>query len=157
MSLLITDHVTILLPLQHCYGAKATFIIIILLYYELNVDGCDCAVDEYAIYTPDEYNYTRAMVMTTRVQSLQFTVKACNDAMLALSRLPGTTSVETYEVALGTQQNAKCEIRKAGSSNPVASANAAVLNCNEDRFIVVIIVLFRYVSELAYFILLVKC
>jgi hypothetical protein len=91
---------------------------------------------EYVVYTPAEYNYSRAMVLTTRVQGIQFSVQACNDAMLALSLVPGSTSTNTYEVVLGTAQNSKCEIRKAGVSNAVASVNAAVLSCDEERFVV---------------------
>jgi len=95
------------------------------------------AVSEFLVYTPDETNYTRAMMLTTRVQSIQFSVQACNDAMLALANVPAFSASDSYyEVLLGTAQNTKCEIRKSGQSVALAPANVEVLNCNEKRFVV---------------------
>jgi hypothetical protein len=115
------------LPVNHCNSVEVSS--------SLNASFKIHAVSEYVVYTPAEFNYSRAMVMTTRVQSIQFSVHACNDAMLALSLVPGITSTSTYEVVLGTAQNTKCEIRKAGVPNAVASVSAAVLSCSEDRFV----------------------
>ena len=77
-----------------------------LLYFEGNF---------YGVETPDDgtdYGYGRTW-LTTELQTLQFTVKACHDAHIMLTAVPGDYHADdAYEVVLGGNSNKETYIRR---------------------------------------------
>ncbi|ELU10678.1 hypothetical protein CAPTEDRAFT_63764, partial [Capitella teleta] len=63
-----------------------------------------------------------------------FSVKACNDAHIALSSNPGFTAEHTYEIVLGGASNKKSFIRNETlSASLVSKDTPGILSCDEYR------------------------
>ncbi len=63
---------------------------------------------------------------------MSFKVKACGQALIAMSRVEGLTSRDTCEVRLGTYSNSKSEMVCDGPTVDTADT-PDVLGCHEDR------------------------
>ena len=69
----------------------------------------------YAVETPDdgqEYGFGRTWLSTER-EVLQFSVKACSDAHVMLTAVPGDyTADDAYEIVFGANSNKETYIRR---------------------------------------------
>lgn len=58
--------------------------------------------------------------MTLTQQNLIFSVRACQEAIVALSRVPGQVDTDTWVITFGTAGNTKTTIVEQGTSMPPA-------------------------------------
>ena len=89
--------------------------------------------DTYVMYPPDDHEYTHNMFVTVQ-HHIVFTVRAKNDALLALQHVPGVTHEDTYEIVIGGGGNTWAGIRNERYGQPVASVSIdGLVSENEDR------------------------
>ena len=89
----------------------------------------------YTLYTPSRKSY-QYMYMSTDSRFFVFRVKACNDAVIALSKEPGVVTDNTYELVIGGEQNKAIYVRKiiAGTNETKRRMSRDnLLSCSEFR------------------------
>lgn len=104
--------------------------------------SCDCfpcpsTGSLIRIETPNAFNYIYldeyGITISENITALSFSVRANNDAHIALSKTKGETDVDSYEVVIGGWSNQKSVIRKCDQCKPKVSHNEEVLNGTEFR------------------------
>ncbi len=67
-------------------------------------------------------------------ESMTFSVKACSDAHIVMSYVPGLTLYDSYEVALGVSDNHESVIMLGrGGEELVRESTPNLLDCNQDK------------------------
>lgn len=89
----------------------------------------------YEVYTVKDEKRFDQLVLTTEANSFVFEVKACSDVHLALSRVPGVTTSQSYEVVIGGWNGNMSLIRDGidGQSLIERVWTVGILNCSEFR------------------------
>ena len=65
------------------------------------------------VHTPDQYDkYNRWWISTENTEHVKFKVKACNDVRIALGMYLGADNRNSYEIVIGTNNNAFSSIKK---------------------------------------------
>ena len=73
------------------------------------------------------------LTVTGRTNAV-FSVKACTDAHVALSEVPGLFTTKTYEIIIGGYSNAYSKIRLGRDIDLKTEYTQNILNCNEFRY-----------------------
>lgn len=83
--------------------------------------------------TAAEYTY-KTVWLTMNRQYFHFEVKACGNAIIALSEIQGNTTWHTYEIVLGSDFNSKSFIYDVDNDTVVVNAETpAVLDCQQHK------------------------
>ena len=96
----------------------------------------ECIAARMAIATTPPVNaYTTLWLLQSQKSYVKFGVKACNDALLALSAQMDS-SIFTYEVVIGGYNNTQSDIRPGYSQTPpsISASTPGILSCNETRY-----------------------
>jgi len=84
--------------------------------------------------TPATFSYNTLWLLQSQKTYVKFGVKACNDALLALSAQMDSSTF-TYEVVIGGYNNTQSDIRPGFSQTPSISASTpGILSCTETRY-----------------------
>ena len=87
----------------------------------------------YSVHTSKRYDYAYAWI-TVLSQNITFTVRACRDAHIALSKTRENVRADTYEIVIGGWGNSKAVIRRAVQGKPVSEVTIPdLLHCSEFR------------------------
>ena len=92
--------------------------------------------DIIKIYTEEKFGYIYLNNFGVDVQKrthIAFSIRAKNDAHVALSKFEDDPSFETYEIVIGGWNNQKSVIRKCSQCRPMTSLDGAQLNGSEFR------------------------
>lgn len=73
------------------------------------------------------------LTVTGRTNAV-FSVKACTDAHVALSEIPGLFTTNTYEIIIGGYGNAESKIRLGRDTELKSESTPQILNCNDFRY-----------------------
>ena len=86
-------------------------------------------------WTPKRFGYGPLWITERQKSSFQFGVHTCNDALLALTSMYGSTSL-SYELVIGGWGGAWSSIRKVVQSaeNKVRVSTPDLMHCNETRY-----------------------
>ena len=79
---------------------------------------------------PNDYKYERVRLGVHDRERVFFAVKACKNVFLALEERPNINNVNTYEIAIGIDDNSRTAIRvKVKGPNKKGARTPSVLNC----------------------------
>jgi hypothetical protein len=85
--------------------------------------------------TPGDGKYSRTCFTIYNRNHVILRIRACSDALIALSQYVGTTNYETVEINIGAQQNSATYIRSSVGGTIVAQADTPnILSCLYDRY-----------------------
>lgn len=90
----------------------------------LHTQFCSRSAESTVHYKTGDRSYSSFVNSVSGSDSVVFGVKACKDARLALSEIPGITTYNTYEVIIGFDSNTQCSIATSVGAEPVVSAYA---------------------------------
>ncbi|CAH1794507.1 unnamed protein product [Owenia fusiformis] len=105
-------------------------------HFEKEDGGALFAGKKMAIYTPNDYDFKHGWVTVTGYDYIEFTVKACNDAHILLSNIPGEIDELVIQVIIGGWKNTKSAIRTGRTvGTPIVKQTNTpnILDCNEAR------------------------
>ncbi|KAK2164300.1 hypothetical protein LSH36_66g05034 [Paralvinella palmiformis] len=90
--------------------------------------------DIIKIYTEEKFGYiylNNFGIDVKKVSHIAFSIRARNDAHVALSKFENNPGFETYEIVIGGWNNEKSVIRKCSQCRPMTSLDGPLLNDSE--------------------------
>lgn len=82
----------------------------------------------------DAEGYETLTMSLKNANQLVFSLQACKDGQIALSKLPGIHAHFTYELVIGSAENSRTVLRRSVGGTDIASVNSVnILDCYSPR------------------------